>query len=81
LPQSDRPPLASLAGRDGSGVAPGAAASASDTAMSLLKTAVGLGYRDAADFHTETALDPLRNRPDFGLLMMDLAFPAEPFEE
>jgi hypothetical protein len=24
-------------------------------------------------------LDPLRSRPDFQLLMMDLAMPAEPF--
>jgi len=28
---------------------------------------------------TEPALDPLRDRPDFRLLMMDLATPAEPF--
>jgi len=27
----------------------------------------------------ESALDPLRSRDDFRLLMMDLAFPAEPF--
>jgi hypothetical protein len=25
-------------------------------------------------------LDPLRPRPDFQLLLMDLAFPADPFE-
>jgi hypothetical protein len=27
----------------------------------------------------DTDLDPLRSRPEFRLLMMDLAMPAEPF--
>ena len=30
-------------------------------------------------FQNESALDPLRDRTDFRLLMMDLAMPAEPF--
>jgi len=46
--------------------------------MALLTKAAGTGYRNAASFRTNTALDPLRNRPDFQLLMMDLAFPAQP---
>jgi serine/threonine-protein kinase len=71
--------LAGLAGRDGSGASSGAAASEADTAVTLLTKAVGLGYRNANAFRTETALDPLRDRPDFRLLMMDLTFPAEPF--
>jgi hypothetical protein len=37
------------------------------------------GYRDADAYRTEDALDPLRGREDFKLLMMDLAFPVEPF--
>jgi hypothetical protein len=48
-------------------------------AMSLLYKAVGMGYRDANAFRTESALDPLRDREDFQLLMMDLAMPADPF--
>jgi hypothetical protein len=28
---------------------------------------------------TDPDLDPLRSRPDFQLLLMDLAMPAEPF--
>jgi hypothetical protein len=45
--------------------------------MALLTTAVGSGHRDADWFRIETALDSLRNRPDFRLMMMDLAFPAQ----
>jgi hypothetical protein len=45
----------------------------------LLNQAIGIGYRDVNAFHTESALGSLRDRPDFRLLMMDLAFPAQPF--
>jgi hypothetical protein len=38
-----------------------------------------MGYRDADAFRIERALDPMRDRDDFRLLVMDLAFPAEPF--
>jgi eukaryotic-like serine/threonine-protein kinase len=71
--------LASLAGKAGSRVSPAEAASEADAAMALLHKAVGMGYRNAAAFRGEDALDPLRDRPDFRLLMMDLAMPAEPF--
>ena len=71
--------LASLAGKAGSRVSPAEAASEADAAMALLHKAVGMGYRNAAAFRAEDALDPLRDRPDFRLLMMDLAMPAEPF--
>jgi hypothetical protein len=47
--------------------------------MGLLSQAVGMGYRNANAVRTESVLDPLRDRPDFQLLMMDLAMPAEPF--
>jgi serine/threonine-protein kinase len=56
-----------------------AAASEADQAMALLTKAVGSGFRNPNAFLTESALGPLRNRPDFELLMMDLAFPAKPF--
>ncbi|MFI5461229.1 MAG: tetratricopeptide repeat protein [Isosphaerales bacterium] len=71
--------LAGLAGRDASGVSAGEAFSEADKAMALLQKTVGSGYRNPDAFRTESALDPLRNRPDFQLLMMDLAFPVEPF--
>jgi hypothetical protein len=71
--------LAGLAGRDGSGVSSGEASSGADTATALLATAVTTGYRNPDAFRTESALDPLRNGPDFRVLMMELVFPTEPF--
>jgi hypothetical protein len=47
--------------------------------MALLHEAVAKGYRNPNAYRTEDALDPLRDRQDFRLLMMDLAFPAEVF--
>jgi eukaryotic-like serine/threonine-protein kinase len=74
-----RAALSGLAGEAGSGISADAAASEADAAIALLHKAVGMGYRNAAAFRAEDALDPLRDRPDFRLLMMDLAMPAEPF--
>ena len=71
--------LAGLAGEDGAGISAAEASSQADMAMALLRKAAGLGYRNADDFRTETALDPLRSRDDFQFLMLDLAFPADPF--
>jgi hypothetical protein len=71
--------LAGLAGRPGSGVSAGEGQAESDRAMSWVRRAVALGYRNPDAYRTETALDPIRDRPDFRLLMMDLAMPAEPF--
>jgi len=45
--------LASLAGRDGSGIGAGEA----DKAMSLLKKAVGLGFRDRNAYRNEIGLE------------------------
>ena len=50
-----------------------------DAAMTLLHKAVELGYFNPAAYRTEDALDPLRDRADFRLLILDLALPAEPF--
>ena len=47
--------------------------------MALLRSAVAMNYRSPDAFRTEDALDPLRGRDDFRLLMMDLAMPADPF--
>jgi hypothetical protein len=71
--------LSALAGRPASGVQAEEGPTESDRAMKWLRQAVAVGYRNPAAYLTETALDPLRNRPDFQLLMMDLALPAEPF--
>jgi hypothetical protein len=75
-----RAALAGLASRAGSGVSAAEAASEADVAMALLHKAVALGYRSPDIFRTEDALDPLRGRDDFRLLLMDLAMPADPFD-
>ena len=46
--------------------------------MAALGRAVADGYRDADALRSEAALDPLRGRRDFQLLMMDVAMPGEP---
>jgi hypothetical protein len=38
-----------------------------------------MGFRSGYALRNESALDPLRDRTDFRLLMMDVAMPAEPF--
>jgi hypothetical protein len=47
--------------------------------MALLRQVATSGFRNPAHFRAESALDPLRGRDDFQLLMMDLAMPADPF--
>ena len=48
-------------------------------AVEILKQVIEAGYRDVAFFRSSNQLDPIRNRPDFRLLLMDLAMPTEPF--
>jgi serine/threonine protein kinase len=50
-----------------------------DLAMTALLRAVADGYRDGNSLRTDPDLDPLRSRPDFQQLMMDIVFPADPF--
>src|SRR5207237_1417760 len=70
---------AGLAGVAGSGISAAERPAEADAAMSLLRKALAMGYRNGNAFRTEDALDPLRDRPDFQLLLMDLAMPEEPF--
>jgi serine/threonine-protein kinase len=71
--------LAGLTGRAGSGVSAAEGEIEAARAVEWLRRAVALGYRNANEIRIESALDPLRARDDFRLLMMDIAFPAEPF--
>jgi serine/threonine-protein kinase len=52
---------------------------AAEQAMQWLYRAVARGYRNVALMQRDPDLDPLRSRPDFQLLMMDLEFPDDPF--
>ena len=60
-------------------MSPGQGQAEADPAMDQLRRAVGMGYRNRDAFRTEDALDPIRARRDFRLLLDDLAFPADPF--
>jgi hypothetical protein len=68
-----------MAGRAGAGVSAALGKQEAAEAMRLLKPAVAMGYRNSYLFRTESALDSLRGRPDFRLLLLDLSMPAEPF--
>ena len=70
--------LAGLAGLDGAGVSAAEGEGEAARAMGLLRKAIDMSYRGGAAYRTEDALDPLRDREDFKLLMMDLAMPADP---
>jgi tetratricopeptide (TPR) repeat protein len=71
--------LVGLAGLAGSGVSAAEAQDEAARAMEWLRRAVAMGYRNVSELRIESALDVLRSREDFQFLMMDLAFPAEPF--
>jgi hypothetical protein len=49
-------------------------------AVDEARKAAAAGYASPARFRTDPNLDPLRSRTDFRELLMDLAFPAEPFD-
>jgi tetratricopeptide (TPR) repeat protein len=71
--------LAGAAGRSDSGVPAGERPIEADRAMDILHEVVAMGFRDVGRYRTETALGPLRGRDDFQRLIMDLAWPTEPF--
>ena len=64
--------LASLAGLAGSGVSAAEGEQEAARAMECLGQAIANGFRNANQLRIESALDPLRNRPDFKKLMAEL---------
>jgi tetratricopeptide (TPR) repeat protein len=70
--------LATLIGAGGPGADPDSARH-TDLAVAALRRAVALGYRDAAVIRSDPDLEPLRGRPEYRLLLLDAAFPADPF--
>jgi tetratricopeptide (TPR) repeat protein len=70
--------LAGLAGRAGSGVSAAEGEEAANRAMEWLQRAVANGYRNSNQLRIESALDSLRNRPDFKKLMAELENNAPP---
>jgi serine/threonine-protein kinase len=71
--------LGSAARVPGSGLPPGDGPVELGRAMEMLRRAVAAGYRDVAWMRRDPDLDPLRPRADFQVLLLDLAFPADPF--
>jgi len=71
--------LGAQAGVPGSNVTAALGAAELDRAMDVLRRAVANGYRNLPRLERDPDLDPLRQRPDFRLLMLELAFPADPF--
>ena len=71
--------LAGAAGQVGSSLPPGVGPIEAGRAIDILRQAVAIGFRNARRYRTESALGPLRDRPDFRLLIMDLAMPNQPF--
>ena len=49
-----------------------------DRAMDALRRALTAGY-ERGQLRIDHKLEPLRDRPDFQALLLDLAFPVEPF--
>ena len=73
--------LAAAAGRERSQISAVDGAAEADQGMNLLRQAVADGYRNTDAIRKEAALDPLRGRLDFQLLMMDVALPNDPFAQ
>ncbi len=70
--------LASVAGRAGSGIADHERTAEQEKTLKILREIIEGDYRDP-QLDIESALDPLRARPDFRLLMRDVEFPSDPF--
>jgi eukaryotic-like serine/threonine-protein kinase len=71
--------LSAAAAEAGSGLTDAEGRAAADKAMDTLRRCVAAGWRDAGYMLLDTALTPIRSRPDFQSLVMDLGFPADPF--
>jgi tetratricopeptide (TPR) repeat protein len=54
-------------------------AALNDRAMNALRLAVTTGFRDQAVLRSTPDLAPLRHRSEYQLLLLDLAFPDDPF--
>jgi serine/threonine-protein kinase len=73
-----RSQLSGIAAQPGSGLTAVDAGSLGGQSVEALRRAVAAGLGDIAFMRRDPDLDPLRSRPDFQLLMMDLEFPEEP---
>jgi eukaryotic-like serine/threonine-protein kinase len=70
--------LSSIAGKSGSGVSADDGRLEAERAMAILRPLVAGGYH-APELKNESCLEPLRSRPDFQRMMMDVVFPNDAF--
>jgi serine/threonine-protein kinase len=70
--------LSGAAGLAGSDMQPAEREIEAELAMNQLRKSFEMGYRDPG-YLIEAGLDPLRSRPAFQLLLMDIAMPIDPF--
>jgi serine/threonine-protein kinase len=71
--------LSGLAAEPGSEMTPDEGRAEAERAMECLARAVAAGYRNLEWMRLDGDLNALRPRADFQLLMMDVAFPDDPF--
>jgi tetratricopeptide (TPR) repeat protein len=70
--------LWSPAGREGA-IEPADRESRTQRALATLRRVISADESDLVRVRINPVLDPLRSRPDFDQMMMDLSFPADPF--
>ncbi len=73
--------LSGIAALAGSGLTAAAREAEADNAMESLRRAIAAGWRNPAHMRTDPDLDPIRSRPDFQMLALDLAMPDNPFAQ
>jgi serine/threonine-protein kinase len=71
--------LSGIGAQPGSGMTTAEVDRLGEEAVATLRRAVAAGLRDVAFMRKDPDLDPLRSRPDFQMLLLDLAFPAQVF--
>jgi tetratricopeptide (TPR) repeat protein len=71
--------LAGVAEQAGSGLSADEGRAAADAAIVDLRRAYAVGWSNAAWMRIDPDLVPIRSRPDFRMLLMDMDFPADPF--
>jgi serine/threonine-protein kinase len=71
--------LSAAATEPGSGLTPDEGRAYADEAVATLRRCFAAGFRNAPWMLADPDLVPLRSRPDFRLLALDMAFPTVPF--